>query len=55
MAPSLMSAEARGEYAPIASNASIAGRARNRRIEIYLLPRPAGSGADAALEGAPKP
>lgn len=40
--PSTMSAEARGEYAPIASNGSADGRARNRRIELYLVPRPVG-------------
>ncbi|MFH1807166.1 MAG: OmpA family protein [Pseudomonadota bacterium] len=40
--PSLMSAEARSEYAPIAKNSSATGRARNRRIEIYLVPKPVG-------------
>ena len=34
-------ATGRGEYQPIASNKSSAGRARNRRIEILLTPAPA--------------
>ena len=38
--PSLMSANARSQYAPLTSNAKPEGRARNRRIEIYLLPKP---------------
>ncbi|MBR4070295.1 MAG: OmpA family protein, partial [Bacteroidaceae bacterium] len=29
---------AAGSYEPIASNSSIAGRAQNRRLEIYLIP-----------------
>lgn len=41
--PSIMSAEARSKYAPIASNKTTDGRARNRRIEIYLVPKPTGS------------
>jgi chemotaxis protein MotB len=36
--PARLSAEARGEYAPIAKNTSNRGRARNRRIEIYVVP-----------------
>ena len=43
--PSRMSAEARSQYAPAATNASKTGRARNRRIEIYLVPLPAGVAA----------
>jgi len=45
--PSIMSAEARSKYAPIADNKTVDGRARNRRIEIYLVPKPTGS-KDAA-------
>ena len=41
--PSILSAEARSEYAPVSSNQSAPGRARNRRIEIYLVPKPSGS------------
>lgn len=32
------------EYHPVASNATLRGRGQNRRIEIGLLPEPAGSG-----------
>jgi chemotaxis protein MotB len=61
--PTLLSAEARGEFAPVASNASDEGKAKNRRIEIYLVPRPAGSSeawtpeakADAPAGDAAKP
>jgi chemotaxis protein MotB len=37
--PSLLSATGYGEYQPIASNESKEGRAKNRRIEIVLVPR----------------
>ena len=37
--PSLLSATGYGEYQPIASNESEEGRAKNRRIEIVLVPR----------------
>jgi chemotaxis protein MotB len=36
--PARLSAEGRAFYAPAASNKSKEGRARNRRIEIYLVP-----------------
>lgn len=38
VAPSRLSAISHGEYAPVASNDSPEGRARNRRIEIRLRP-----------------
>jgi chemotaxis protein MotB len=41
--PSLLSAEARSQYAPVDTNESDDGKARNRRIEIYLVPKPAGT------------
>ena len=37
--PSLLSATGYGEYQPVASNESEEGRARNRRIEIVLVPK----------------
>lgn len=49
--PSILSAEARSEYAPVSSNRSGEGRARNRRIEIYLVPKPLGSKASWKPEG----
>jgi flagellar motor protein MotB/tRNA A-37 threonylcarbamoyl transferase component Bud32 len=36
--PAKLSAEARGQYAPIAANKSSRGREANRRIEIYVVP-----------------
>jgi chemotaxis protein MotB len=41
--PSILSAEARGEFAPVASNDDDGGKARNRRIEIYLVPKATGA------------
>lgn len=41
--PSLLSAEARSEYAPVAPNDDDSNRAKNRRIEIYLVPKPGGA------------
>ena len=37
--PSLLSATGYGEYQPVASNETEEGRAKNRRIEIVLVPR----------------
>ena len=52
VSPSNMSAEARSEYAPIAPNSDDAGKSRNRRIEIYLVPKPLGSTEAIKVEGA---
>lgn len=49
--PSLLSAAARSQYAPVAPNESDEARARNRRIEIYLLPKPMGSSDTWAPKG----
>jgi chemotaxis protein MotB len=49
--PSLLSAAARSQYAPVAPNESDETRARNRRIEIYLLPKPVGSSETWAPTG----
>ncbi len=38
MNPGRLSAATFGEHAPVASNASEAGRSQNRRIEVVLLP-----------------
>lgn len=37
--PGRMSAVGYGQYRPISENETRAGRARNRRIEIVLIPR----------------
>jgi outer membrane protein OmpA-like peptidoglycan-associated protein len=37
--PSHISIEGRGEHEPIADNATDAGRARNRRVEIFMAER----------------
>ena len=36
--PGLLSAAGYGDYQPVASNESEEGRAKNRRIEIVLIP-----------------
>jgi chemotaxis protein MotB len=41
--PSMMRAISRGPFAPIASNDSTEGRAKNRRTEIILRPIPSGA------------
>ncbi|MCP4504454.1 MAG: OmpA family protein [Deltaproteobacteria bacterium] len=41
--PSRMSAEARSQFAPVTSNRSRKGKAKNRRIEIYLVDPPKGN------------
>ncbi|MBD3380268.1 MAG: OmpA family protein [Candidatus Omnitrophica bacterium] len=38
IAPGRLSATGYGEYQPVASNATAAGRAKNRRVEIVILP-----------------
>jgi len=37
--PALLSAAAYGEYRPVSENDTPEGRAKNRRIEIVLVPR----------------
>ncbi|HEX9023817.1 MAG TPA: OmpA family protein, partial [Geobacteraceae bacterium] len=37
--PALLSAVAYGEYRPVAGNDTEEGKAKNRRIEIILVPR----------------
>jgi chemotaxis protein MotB len=37
--PSLLSAAGFGEFKPVADNATVEGRAKNRRIEIVLVPK----------------
>ena len=37
--PNRLSATGYGEYQPVASNASKAGRQKNRRVEVVILPR----------------
>lgn len=47
IAPHRLTAEGRGKYEPIASNGNEAGRARNRRVEIFVAEQQ-GSGAPIA-------
>jgi len=51
--PARMSAVSRGEYAPIASNETAEGRAKNRRIEIRLTPDPKARGDGAGPTALP--
>lgn len=48
-APGRLSAAGFAEYHPVASNATVEGRAQNRRVDIIMLPRisvlPAGAGS----------
>lgn len=37
--PERLTAAGRGEYAPIASNSSVEGKSKNRRIEVILTPK----------------
>ncbi len=37
--PENLTAAGRGEYAPIGSNESAEGKAKNRRIEVILTPK----------------
>jgi chemotaxis protein MotB len=39
IAPGLLSASAFGEFKPVADNTTPEGRAKNRRIEIVLVPK----------------
>jgi chemotaxis protein MotB len=40
--PTRLQAVGLSQYHPVASNATVQGRSQNRRIEIALLPMPAG-------------
>lgn len=49
--PRRLTAVSHGEYAPVASNDTPEGRARNRRIEIYLIPEGSAAAAPAEASG----
>jgi chemotaxis protein MotB len=51
--PERLTAVSFGEYAPVASNATPEGRAKNRRIEIRLQPVPEAASAEAKPPGQP--
>jgi chemotaxis protein MotB len=52
--PTSLEAVGRGEYRPIASNKTAAGRSQNRRIEIILYPRVRAIGQELAPAKAAK-
>jgi outer membrane protein OmpA-like peptidoglycan-associated protein len=45
VSPNRMNVEGRGEHEPIASNDTASGRARNRRVEIYVAEQNTAQGA----------
>jgi chemotaxis protein MotB len=51
--PERLTAVSFGEYAPVASNATPEGRAKNRRIEIRLQPVPETASSEAEPPGKP--
>lgn len=53
--PTSLEAVGRGEYRPIASNKTAAGRSQNRRIEIILYPRVRAIGQELAPAKSVKP
>jgi chemotaxis protein MotB len=53
--PATLSAAGYGPYDPVASNATPDGMAKNRRIEITLVPHVADLGADAGSAGGRAP
>jgi chemotaxis protein MotB len=55
MNPHNLSAAGYGEFSPVADNASAAGRAKNRRIEIALLPNVEGRALPAPPKVAAEP
>ena len=51
--PVVLSAAGFGEHHPLASNDTAEGRARNRRIELILLPRPTDMDLDGGVQAQP--